>query len=139
MKTANEQRAAHDAEADAQAKPNLRSKRNFAPEVYMRIGDDQLITLSLKLVIEDNKPPSFENVVEEAYHSFPERFSFQGRPEWPHTLVIDRSIRRCATDGKNDGFLERRQPVISCCLSAKRWRKTPTKNCEAKDRLANHR
>jgi hypothetical protein len=100
MKTANlrkEQGAPADAESDAQGKPNL-SKRTFDPQVYMRIGDDQLITLSLKLVIEDDKPPSFENVVEEAYNSFPERFSFQGHPEWPHTLVIDRSIRRCATD-----------------------------------------
>jgi hypothetical protein len=75
-----------------------RSKRNFAPERYMQIGDDQLITLSLQFVIRDGKTPSFENVVEEAYTSFPERFSFQGHPEWPHTLVIDRSIRRCATD-----------------------------------------
>jgi hypothetical protein len=76
----------------------VQPKRNFDPERYMQIGDDQLITLSLQLVIRDGKPPSFENVVEKAYTSFPERFSFQGHPEWPHTLVIDRSIRRCATD-----------------------------------------
>lgn len=74
------------------------SKRNFDPERYTQIGDDQLITLSLQFVIHDRKTPSFENVVEEAYTSFPERFSLQGHPEWPHTLVIDRSIRRCATD-----------------------------------------
>ena len=74
------------------------SKRGFEPDCYMQIGDDQLVTLSLQLVIQDGKTPSFENVVEEAYTSFPGRFSFQGHPEWPHTLVIDRSIRRCATD-----------------------------------------
>lgn len=73
------------------------STRSFDPQLYKQIADDQLITLSLKLVIEDGKNPSFESVVEEAYGSFPERFCFQGHPEWPHTLVIDRSIRRCAT------------------------------------------
>jgi hypothetical protein len=79
------------------SKPTIRSVRGFDPQLYMQIGDDQLITLSLKLVVEDGKNPSFESVVEEAYGSFPERFCFQGHPEWPHTLVIDRSIRRCAT------------------------------------------
>jgi hypothetical protein len=74
------------------------SKRNFDPERYMQIGDDQLVTLSLQFVTQDGKPPSFENIVEEAYSSFPQRFSFQGHPEWPHTLVIDRSIRRLKTD-----------------------------------------
>jgi hypothetical protein len=83
---------------DATEKTTARSNRGFDPQLYTQIGDDQLITLSLKLVIEDGKNPSFENIVEEAYASFPERFSFQGHPEWPHTLVIDRSIRRCATD-----------------------------------------
>jgi hypothetical protein len=70
----------------------------FDRERYMQIGDDQLITLSLQLVIDAGKPPSFENLVEQAFTSFPERFCFPGHPEWPHTLVIDRSIRRCATD-----------------------------------------
>jgi len=82
----------------ASPKPTAGSTRGFDPERYKQIGDDQLITLSLKFVIEAGKNPSFENVVEEAFNSFPERFSFQGHPEWPHTLVIDRSIRRCATD-----------------------------------------
>src|SRR4051794_4774813 len=77
---------------------HVESKRNFDPERYMQIGDDQLITLALQLVTQHGKPPSFENIVEEAYTSFPERFSFQGHPDWPHTLVIDRSIRRCATN-----------------------------------------
>src|SRR5712691_2244033 len=73
-------------------------KSAFDRDRYMQIGDDQLITLSLQLVIAAGRPPSFENVVEEAFTSFPERFCFPGHPEWPHTLVIDRSIRRCATD-----------------------------------------
>lgn len=79
------------------SKITMRSLRGFDPRLYMQIGDDQLITLSLKLVVEDGKNPSFESIVEETYGSFPERFCFQGHPEWPHTLVIDRSIRRCAT------------------------------------------
>src|SRR5947209_13748539 len=73
-------------------------KSAFDRERYMQIGDDQLITLSLQLVIDSGRPPSFENVVGEAFISFPDRFCFPGHPEWPHTLVIDRSIRRCATD-----------------------------------------
>jgi hypothetical protein len=80
------------------AKGDGAPKRVFDPERYMQIGDDQLITLSLQRVIAAGKPPSFENVVEEAFKSFPKRFCFPGHPEWPHTLVIDRSIRRCATD-----------------------------------------
>jgi hypothetical protein len=76
----------------------VQSKHGFDRERYMQIGDDQLITLSLQLIIQDGKPPSFENVVQEAFANFPERFCFPGHPEWPHTLVIDRSIRRCATD-----------------------------------------
>ncbi len=64
----------------------------------MHLGDDQLITLALKLLSDANKTPSFENIVEEVYSSFPERFCLQGHPEWPHSLVIDRSVRRCATN-----------------------------------------
>jgi hypothetical protein len=63
----------------------------------MRIGDDHLITLSLKLLIENGKTSSFENLTEEAYRSFPRKFCIQNHPEWPDTLVIDRSVRRCAT------------------------------------------
>jgi hypothetical protein len=76
----------------------IRSKRGFKPDIYMRIGDDQLITLSLKLLIENGKTSSFENLTEEAYRSFPQKFCIPNHPEWPDTLVIDRSVRRCATE-----------------------------------------
>jgi hypothetical protein len=113
----------------------VQSKRGFDPQVYEEIDDDQLITLSLKLVIEDAKTPSFEHIVEEAYSSFPERFCFQGHPNGRiHSSSIDRFVD-AQLIGKNDGSPERRrQPVISSCLPAKPWRKTPTKNCEAKNR-----
>ncbi len=80
------------------AKFRIKSKRGFKPDIYMRIGDDQLITLSLKLLIENGKTSSFENLTEEAYRSFPKKFCIQNHPEWPDTLVIDRSVRRCATN-----------------------------------------
>jgi len=70
----------------------------------MLIGDDQLVTLALKFVLESDKPPSFENIAAEVYSSFPLRFCLQGHPEWPHTLVIDRSIRRCCTDRNRKWF-----------------------------------
>jgi len=64
----------------------------------MQIGDDQLVTLALKFVLESGKTPSFENIAAEVYSSFPVRFCLQGHAEWPHTLVINRSIWRCRTD-----------------------------------------
>jgi hypothetical protein len=76
----------------------VQSKRGFDSQIYMKIGDDQLVTLALKFVLESDKPPSFENIAAEVYSSFPLHFCLQGHPEWPHTLVIDRSIRRCCTD-----------------------------------------
>lgn len=78
----------------------VQSKRGFDPQIYMKIGDDQLVTLALKFVLESGKPPSFENIAEEVYSSFPQRFCLQGHPDWPHTLVINRSIWRCTTDRK---------------------------------------
>jgi hypothetical protein len=77
-----------------------KSKRGFSSDVYMQIGDDQLIALSVKLLIDDGRICSFENLVEEAYAVFPKKFSVQKHPEWPDTLVIDRSVRRCATSKK---------------------------------------
>lgn len=80
------------------SKRPVKSKRGFDPQVYRQIGDDQLITLSLKLLIGDSKIASFENLVEEAYTAFPEKFCVQNHVEWPDTLVIDRSVRRCTTN-----------------------------------------
>lgn len=74
------------------------SKRGFDPRVYMRIGHDQLVALALKFIVEEGKTPSFENLVEESFLSFPQRFSIEGHPEWPHALVVNRSIWRCRTN-----------------------------------------
>jgi hypothetical protein len=74
------------------------SKRGFDSETYMRIGHDQLVTLALKFVLDDGKTPTFENIVEEAFLNFPERFAIHGRPDWPNALVVDRSLRRCCTN-----------------------------------------
>ena len=78
----------------------LSSKRGFAPGSYFDISQDHLVTLALWFLLQDGKQPSFENLVAEAFTSFPERFFLEGYPEWPNAHVIGKSWVRCRTDKK---------------------------------------
>ena len=80
------------------------------PEVYSRIGYDELVTFSIYSLAKKKKDGSFENIVAEAFGLFPKRFSLRGYPEWPDSAVVNKSWLRCRTDKKyivgsvKDGF-----------------------------------
>ena len=81
-----------------------------APEIYERIGYDELVTYSIYSLERNKKDTTFENIVAEAFGLFPKRFSLRGYPEWPDSAVVNKSWLRCRTDKKyivgsvKDGF-----------------------------------
>ena len=80
------------------------------PEVYSRIGYDELVTYAIYSLARKKKDTSFENIVAESFGLFPKRFSLRGYPEWPDSAVVNKSWLRCRTDKKyivgsvKDGF-----------------------------------
>ena len=76
------------------------SKRGFVPSQYMELSQDHLVVAALWYLIQDRKQASFENLVAEAFLSFPERFQLEGYPEWPNAHVIGKAWVRCRTDKK---------------------------------------
>lgn len=78
----------------------MESKRGFQPGQYREVGQDQLVVTALAFLLEESKQASFENLVAEAFLSFPERFQLEGYPEWPNANVINKSWVRCRT-GRN--------------------------------------
>ncbi|MFZ0314051.1 MAG: hypothetical protein WAL85_15190 [Candidatus Korobacteraceae bacterium] len=76
------------------------SKRNFDAARYLNISQDHLVAVSLWFLLEEKMEPSFENLVAEAYLSFPERFQLEGYPDWPNAHVVGKSWVRCRTDKK---------------------------------------
>lgn len=78
----------------------MKSKRGFDIGKYRTISQDHLTALALWFVLQEKRTPSFENLVAEAFASFPERFQLEGYPEWPNAHVIGKSWVRCRTDKK---------------------------------------
>ena len=76
------------------------SKRAFDSSSYLDLSQDHLVALALWFLLQDKKQPSFENLVAEAFTSFPERFHLEGYPEWPNSHVIGKAWVRCRTDKK---------------------------------------
>ncbi len=78
----------------------MQSKRGFKPAKYLSVSQDHLIALALWFLQRDGRQTSFENLVAEAFASFPERFQLEGYPEWPNAHVIGKAWVRCRTDKK---------------------------------------
>jgi hypothetical protein len=78
----------------------MQSKRNFQSARYLDLSQDHLVVLALWFLIQEKKQSSFENLVAEAFTSFPERFQLEGYPEWPNAHVIGKAWVRCRTDKK---------------------------------------
>lgn len=78
----------------------MESTRGFKPSQYLDISQDHLVAAALWLLWEDKKQPSFENLVAEAFQSFPTRFQLEGYPDWPNAHVIGKAWVRCRTDKK---------------------------------------
>jgi hypothetical protein len=76
------------------------SKRKYDPAKYLDVSQDHLVVTALWLLLQEKQQPSFENLVAEAYMSFPERFQLEGHPEWPNSHVIGKAWVRCRTDKK---------------------------------------
>lgn len=78
----------------------MESKRGFKPSQYLHVSQDHLVVVALWLLLQDGKQPSFENLVAEAFLSFPNRFQLEGHQEWPNAHVVGKSWVRCRTDKK---------------------------------------
>ena len=78
----------------------MESKWNFAPAKYLDVSQDHLVVVALWLLLRDGKQASFENLVAEAFTSFPARFQLEGYPEWPNAHVVGKAWVRCRTDKK---------------------------------------
>jgi hypothetical protein len=78
----------------------MESKRGFKPSQYLDVSQDHLVAAALWFLLEDKKQPTFENLVAEAFQSFPARFQLEGYPEWPNAHVIGKAWVRCRTDKK---------------------------------------
>lgn len=78
----------------------MESKRGFKSAQYLHISQDHLVVVALWFVVEEEKQSSFENLVAEAFESFPQRFQLEGYPEWPNAHVVGKAWVRCRTDKK---------------------------------------
>jgi hypothetical protein len=76
------------------------SKRGFEPAQYMDLSQDHLVAAALWYLLSEKKESSFENLVAEAYLSFPARFQLEGYPQWPNAHVVGKAWVRCRTDKK---------------------------------------
>lgn len=76
------------------------SKRQFDPARYLGLSQDHLVVMALWFLLREERKPSFENLVAEAFTSFPERFQLEGYPQWPNSHVIGKAWVRCRTDKK---------------------------------------
>ena len=72
----------------------------FKPSQYLEISQDHLVVVSLWFLLEDKKQPTFENLVAEAFQTFPARFQLEGYPDWPNAHVVGKAWVRCRTDKK---------------------------------------
>lgn len=75
-------------------------KRQFDPARYLDLSQDHLVVTALWFLLQEKRQPSFENLVAEAFTSFPERFQLEGYPQWPNSHVIGKAWVRCRTDKK---------------------------------------
>ncbi len=78
----------------------MESKRGFKPAQYLDLSQDHLVAVALWFLLHEKKETSFENLVAEAYLSFPERFQLEGYPQWPNAHVVGKAWVRCRTDKK---------------------------------------
>lgn len=66
----------------------MESKRGFEPSEYLHVSQDHLVVVALWFLLQDGKQPSFENLVAEAFLSFPKRFQLEGYQEWPAPSAV---------------------------------------------------
>ncbi len=78
----------------------MESKRGFRAAQYLNLSQDHLVVVALCYLVNERKETSFENLVAEAFLSFPERFQLEGYPQWPNSHVVGKAWVRCRTDKK---------------------------------------
>jgi len=78
----------------------MESKRGFRAAQYLSVSQDHLVVVALWYLVSEHQEASFENLVAEAFLSFPERFQLEGYPQWPNSHVVGKAWVRCRTDKK---------------------------------------
>lgn len=59
---------------------------------------DELLTYAVGQVAEAGEECTFERLVYECFHLFPDKFSMQRYPEWPDSVRVNKTWLRCRTD-----------------------------------------
>lgn len=75
------------------------SRIAFNPKLYKKCNLQELILVSIYLVINKQEICTFERLVAECFKNFPEMFSFKRYPEWPDSLKFDRPLRNLRAKG----------------------------------------
>ena len=90
-----------------------RLKRGFKQNQYLHLSQDHFgCACALAFVGGKRKQPSFENLVAEAFLSFPARFQLEGYPDWPNAHVIGKAwvrleaVKKWLTGSASEGCID---------------------------------
>jgi hypothetical protein len=72
--------------------------KKFRPEIYLKLSLDELTTYAVYCVLTNEEICTFERLVVECFHLFPEVFSLKRYPKYPDSARVDKSWLRCRTD-----------------------------------------
>lgn len=75
------------------------SRPAFKPEIYSKLPLNDLILISIYLIISKGETCTFERLVAESFNNFRQVFSFKRYPEWPDALKFDRPLRTLREKG----------------------------------------
>jgi hypothetical protein len=68
-------------------------KKPFDEQIYKEIAINNLIILSIYLIIQEGKGCTFEELVKTCFSLFPKTFALSKYPKWPDARKLDRPLR----------------------------------------------
>lgn len=74
-------------------------KNTLSREVYEKLEMQDLIVFAIYSVIKSKETCTYERLVAESFHRFPEIFRFKRYPQWPDSLKFDRPLRTLREKG----------------------------------------
>jgi len=77
----------------------LTTPNEFPPEIYQKIGMQDLIIFAVYSVTQGGETCTYERLVAESFHMFPKVFCFKRYPRWPDSLKFDRPLRTLREKG----------------------------------------
>lgn len=84
---------------DKVQKKITKNSEGYDETAYKRIGLENLILLSVYLVMGKGETCTFERLVAECFKKFPKMFAFKRYPEWPDSSRLGRPLRKLREKG----------------------------------------